>query len=218
MYRPALFREERIEPMHELMRAHPFATLVSLQLGALSADHLPLVLHPEFSNNGTLRGHIAKGNPLWENHAGRMEALAIFQGPNAYVTPSWYPSKKQHGKVVPTWNYAVVHAFGDLQFVEDPDWLLDHLSVLTRQQESHRPVPWKVADAPREYLARQLKGIVGIELEISRLEGKWKVSQNRDAQDRLGVQRGLLLEPGEDAAAIANLIGLRAGSIRTKSG
>lgn len=207
MYQPALFREERIEPMHELMRAHPFATLVSLQPGGLSADHLPLVLHPELLKLGTLRGHIAKGNPLWTSHAGPMEVLAIFQGPHAYVTPSWYPSKKEHGKVVPTWNYAVVHAFGELHFVEDPDWLLDHLDALTRQHESHRQAPWKVADAPPGYLAQMLKGIVGIEVEIGRFEGKWKVSQNRDARDRLGVQQGLLLEQREDAAAIAKLIG-----------
>ncbi|MBI4724558.1 MAG: FMN-binding negative transcriptional regulator [Rhodomicrobium sp.] len=206
MYQPPLFLEERIEIIHELMRAHPFATLVSLQSGNLSADHLPLVLHPELSDKGTVRGHIAKGNPLWKFSAGSMEILAIFQGPQAYVTPSWYVSKKEHGKVVPTWNYAVVHAFGELQFVEDQDWLLDHLNVLTRQHESHRPVPWEVGDAPHDFLARLLEGIVGIEFVINRLEGKWKVSQNRDEQDRLGVQRGLRLEQDEDATAISHLI------------
>lgn len=206
MYQPPIFREERIEVMHQLMRAHPFATLVSLQDGALSADHLPLALVEETGSPGRLRGHVAKGNPLWSAGMGDNEALAIFQGPQAYVTPSWYPSKSEHGKVVPTWNYAIVHARGTLSFHSDPSWLLDHLVNLTGKQESTRPSPWQVSDAPDEYIERQLKGIVGVELEVTSLEGKWKVSQNKDEQDRSGVVSGLQQEGTREAEAVANLV------------
>jgi transcriptional regulator len=208
MYQPPHFREDRIEVMHDLMRAHPFATLISVQAGCLSADHLPLVVSPELSEKGTVRGHIAKANPLWKQREDLSPTiLAVFQGPQAYVTPSWYPSKKEHGKVVPTWNYALVQAHGELEFHDDPVWLLEHLREITRRQEGHRQVPWEVSDAPDEFIARQLNGIVGIEFAVTRLEGKWKVSQNRSEQDRNGVQRGLLLEPGEDAVAVSRLVG-----------
>lgn len=214
MYQPPLFHEERIDVMHDLMRAHPFATLVTSQGGGLAADHLPLVVHPELSDRGTLRGHIARGNPLWQGHverggkAGEVAGavLAVFQGPQAYITPSWYPSKKAHGKVVPSWNYAVVQAHGSLRFHQESDWLLGHLEELTRRNEGHRPVPWEVSDAPRDFIDRQLKGIVGIEIMVERLDGKWKVSQNRTDEDRRGVERGLLLEPGENAAAMSELV------------
>ena len=208
MYQPPHFKEDRIEVMHELMRAHPFATLVSVQDGRLAADHLPLVIFPELSEKGTVRGHIAKANPLWKERAKLSPAiLAVFQGPQAYVTPSWYPSKKEHGKVVPTWNYAVVQAHGELVFHDDPVWLAEHLQEITQRQEKHRPDPWAVNDAPDDYMARQLKGIVGIEFVIRQLEGKWKVSQNRNEQDRVGVQQGLLLEAGDDAVAVSRLVG-----------
>ena len=206
MYQPPLFREERPEVMHGLMRAHPFATLVMLEEGALSANHIPLVIHPELSENGVLRGHVSKGNPLWTKHDPTVEALAIFQGPQHYVTPSWYPSKKAHGKVVPTWNYAVVHAYGTLETYEDPTRLLAHLNELTNRNEIERPVPWEVSDAPDEFVAKQLKGIVGLEIAITRLEGKWKVSQNRDEKDRRGVSRGLVVENDRDAAAMSDLV------------
>lgn len=207
MYQPPHFREDRIEVMQELMRAHPFATLVSVQEGRLAADHLPLVIFPELSEKGTVRGHIAKADPLWKEREGLSATiLAVFQGPQAYVTPSWYPSKKEHGKVVPTWNYAVVQAHGELVFHDDPVWLVEHLQEITQRQEEHRPAPWAVHDAPNDYMARQLKGIVGIEFVISQLEGKWKVSQNRNEQDRMGVQQSLLLEAGDDAVAVSRLV------------
>lgn len=206
MYQPPQFREDRKEIMHELMRTHPFATLITIKDGDICADHLPLLIHSEVSQYGTVRGHVAKGNPLWRRGNDGPNALAIFQGPQAYITPSWYPSKKEHGKVVPTWNYAVVHARGEIRFIDDRDWLAAHLIELTTRQERDRPVPWKISDAPEDYVERQLKGIVGLELEITSLEGKWKVSQNRDAKDRKGVQRGLLLERDKDAAAIAKLV------------
>jgi len=206
MYQPPQFREDRKEVMHELMRLHPFATLISIKDGDICADHLPLLVHSEVPKYGIVRGHIAKGNTLWGSRTGATSALAIFQGPQAYITPSWYPSKKEHGKVVPTWNYAVVHARGEMRFIDDRDWLAAHLIELVERHERHRPAPWKISDAPEDYIERQLKGIVGLELEVTSLEGKWKVSQNKDATDRKGVQHGLLLEPGKDAAAIAKLV------------
>ena len=211
MFQPPLFREDRIEVMHALMRAHPFATLVNSATGPLTADHVPLVLHPELSETGTLRGHLAAANPLWRamrdrGGTGPIEVLAVFQGPQTYVTPSWYPSKKAHGKVVPTWNYAVVHAHGTLRFHDETDWLMAHLSELTNRQESHRPEPWAVTDAPDDFTAKQLKGLIGFEIAIDSLTGTWKVSQNKSGEDREGLERGLLAENTEEAAAILNLV------------
>lgn len=206
MFQPPIFREERIEVMHDLMKEHPFATLVSSENGHLSADHLPFAVHSELSENGILRGHIAAGNPLCRGTQERMDVLAVFQGPQAYVSPSWYPSKQEHGKAVPTWNYAVVHAYGVLRFSKDPDWLKDHLVELTSRNESHRTSSWAVSDAPSDYLARQLKGIVGIEIEVETLSGSWKVSQNKADQDRAGVVAGLLRENATQAAAVSDLV------------
>ncbi len=212
MYEPPHFREDRLDILHDAMRAHPLATLVSHRAGRLTADHIPLVIHAEASAVGTLRGHIAKANPLWRQRQPATDVLAIFQGPQAYVTPSWYPSKKEHGKVVPTWNYVVVHAHGTLRFIEDAGWLLAHLDTLTTGQERDRPAPWHVTDAPDDFLAGQLKGIVGIEIEIADLQGKWKASQNRNAADRAGVREGLRREDRPDAAALADLIDIDAPS------
>lgn len=206
MYQPPLFRVDKIELMHEFMLAYPFATVISTQEGVISADHLPLAIHPELSEKGTIRAHIAKGNPLWLKRDSFMEVLVIFHGPQAYITPSLYPSKKQHGKVVPTWNYAIVHAYGELRFIDDEEWILEHLIELTKREESDRPETWKVSDAPDHYIAKQMKGIVGIEIQITKLEGKWKVSQNKDDQDRAGVQGGLELEQDPNAIAISQLI------------
>lgn len=206
MYRPPHFREDRIDVLHDLIRAHPLATLVALGREGLIANHLPLVLHGDLSENGTLRGHISRANPLWTAFDAKVEALTIFQGPESYITPSWYASKKEHGRVVPTWNYAVVHAQGPLGIVDDVSWLRAHLDTLTLQQEGERPVPWEVADAPDDFVERQLKGIVGIELPIGRIEGKWKVSQNRNEGDRVGVSRGLQFESGGTTSAMSDLV------------
>lgn len=206
MYQTANFREDRVDVLHGLIRAHPLATLVAFGQAGLIGNHLPFVLHDELAENGTLRGHIARANPLWKDFHPAIDVLAVFQGPDNYITPSWYPSKKEHGRVVPTWNYAVVHAYGPLRIIEDPEWLRAHLDELTCQQESERPVPWGVSDAPDDYIAGQLKGIVGIEMPISRIEGKWKVSQNRKDQDRTGVSRGLKLESGGVASGMSDLV------------
>jgi transcriptional regulator len=206
MYQIAAFREERIDVMHALIRAHPLATLVTCAGRTLEANHLPLLIDPSPAPHGTLRGHVARANPLWRQpHAGG-EALAIFQGPQTYVTPSWYPSKRETGRVVPTWNYAVAHAYGPLIVRDDRDWLRDLVSRLTDQQEGGLPQPWGIGDAPAEYIERMLAAIVGFELPIARLEGKWKVSQNRLDADRAGVIDGLAGRGDPQAQAMADLV------------
>ncbi|MCF6303116.1 MAG: FMN-binding negative transcriptional regulator [Devosiaceae bacterium] len=206
MFQPPIFREARIEVMHALMKNHPFATLVSLASGHLSADHLPLVLHPDIGVNGTLRGHIAVGNPLFGREEGPIEVLVVFQGPQAYISPSWYPSKKEHGKVVPTWNYAVAQARGILRFIRDLDWLMAHLRELSKRHEGSRADPWAVNDAPKDFIAAQLKGIVGIEIEVNSLVGKFKVSQNKSTADKQGVALGLLEEKSDHGRAMSDIV------------
>lgn len=205
MYEVAAFRETRIEVMHALIRAHPLATLVSAGGGALEANHLPLLIDPDPVPNGTLRGHVARANPLWRQPPDG-EVLAVFHGPQVYVTPSWYPSKREHGKVVPTWNYAVVHVRGPLVIRDDRDWLLDLVSRLTAGQESPMPQPWAVGDAPADYIERMLEAIVGIEIPVTRIEGKWKVSQNRSEADRTGVAAALVQSDDPRNRAMAALV------------
>ena len=192
--------------MHALMRAHPLASLVTCIEGAIEANHLPLLVDPSPAPLGTLRGHVARANPLWRQLQAGREALAIFQGPQAYVTPSWYPSKQESGQVVPTWNYAVVHAYGPLVVHDDRDWVRDLVTRLTVQQESGLPQPWGIHDAPADYIERMLSAIVGIELPLVRLEGKWKVSQNRNDADRAGVVAGFSAQTDPGLQAMAGLV------------
>lgn len=191
MYQVAAFREERVEVMHTLIGANPLATLVALTAQGLEANHIPLLIDPEPAPFGTLRGHVARANPLWHTFCAASEVLAVFQGPAGYITPSWYPGKVQTGKVVPTWNYAVVHAHGPLRIHEDAAWLRALVTQLTAKQESRRNNPWQVTDAPEDYVDAMLQAIVGIEIPVTRLQGKWKMSQNRLPQDRDGVIAGL---------------------------
>lgn len=206
MYLPAQFREERSEVLAHIVREHPLATLVTLGADGLMANHVPLELDPEPTPHGTLRGHLARGNPQWRDFRPEVEALAIFQGPGSYVSPSWYATKRETGKVVPTWNYAVVHAQGPLVIHDDVAWLRALVERLTKWQEGRFPVPWKVSDAPEEFIERQLKAIVGIEIPIRRIEGKWKMSQNRPATDRRGVVAGLDALGDEQSRAVAALV------------
>lgn len=205
MYQAGAFREERVDVMHALMRSHRLATLVTVHDGVPEANHLPLLIDPDPSPFGTLRGHVARANPVWRQSGGR-EVLAVFQGPQAYVTPSWYPSKRETGQVVPTWNYAVVHAYGPLVVHDDREWLRTLVTRLTDQQEAALPQPWRVDDAPADYLNRMLGAIVGIEIPIDRLVGKWKVSQNRNTADRSGVAEGLGALYDPQARAMADLV------------
>jgi len=175
---------------HKLIEDQPFASLITVGSSGLFASHIPMVLEQNGAM-GQLRCHISRANPQWRDYTDSVEALAIFSGPQHYITPSWYPEKQETGKVVPTWNYVVVHAYGHLKVIEDGEWLMAHLANLTNIHEAESPVPWKIGDAPADYIAALLKGIVGLEMTVERLEGKWKVSQNRSAEDRSGVVRGL---------------------------
>ena len=209
MYQPPAFREVRVEALHALMRAHPLATLVISGPTGIEANHLPLLLHDRGSGDACLSGHFANGNPLLralEEARGGLPALAVFHGPEHYVSPSWYPSKQQHGKAVPTWNYAVVHAHGVLRPMEKGESLRAHLDALVAGQEAGRSPPWSPKDAPVEFIAKMMKGIVGFNFEIDRLEGKWKLGQNRSAEDRAGVIRGLAGEEDAGAADLAAMM------------
>jgi transcriptional regulator len=206
MYLPAHFSEPRTEVLHALMRARPLATLVTLAAGALDANHIPLHLAPEVGALGTLRGHVARANPLWRECAPGGDVLAIFHGPDAYITPGWYPTKAQTGKAVPTWNYAVVHAHGALRAVDDRVWLRAHLAALTAQHEAASAQPWQMEDAPADYIEKMLGAVVGIEITITRLTGKWKTSQNQVPENQAGVAHGLRERAGADALAMAALV------------
>jgi len=206
MYLPAHFEETRLEILHSLIVQHPLATVVTLSAEGLNANHIPMELDPAPPPRGTLRGHVSRANPMWQDFSSEVGALAIFQGPESYITPSWYQTKQESGKVVPTWNYAVVHAYGELRIVEDATWLRALVGRLTDRHEAQRPQPWEVADAPSAYIEGQLGGIVGIEISIARLIGKWKVSQNRPEADRTGVVQGLQQLGKFEAACMADLV------------
>lgn len=206
MYTPKHFEEPRVDVLHELMRRHSLATLVTMGGNGLEANHIPLFLSPGGGALGTLRGHVSRANPMWRNADPGVEALAVFAGPDAYVSPSWYATRRETGQAVPTWNYVVAHAYGPLRVIEDPDWLRAHVEELTRAHEDGRPDGWSVKEAPADYTARLMAGIVGIEMTLSRIEGKWKVSQNQPPQNRAGVIRGLEASGSEAAAAIAKLV------------
>jgi transcriptional regulator len=190
VYIPNANREDRLSVLHKLMDDQPFASLITVGLSGLFASHIPMVLEQN-GVKGVLKGHVSRANTQWRDYFPSVEALAIFSGPQHYITPSWYPAKQETGKVVPTWNYVVVHAYGHLRVIEDGEWLMAHLRQLTKIHEAGSPVPWQVGDAPADYVASQLKGIVGLEMAIGRIEGKWKVSQNRSERDRDGVAKGL---------------------------
>jgi len=205
MYLPDHFRVEDVPQMHALMRARPFAALVSAGAAGLYASHLPTVLKDD-DPLGVVECHLARANPHWKDLAEGNEALMIFQGAEGYITPNWYPSKAQDGKVVPTWNFAVVHAYGRPEVVNDADWLRRHVTELTAQQERDQAKPWAPTDAPARYIDVMLRGIVGFRFAIARLEGKWKMSQNREMKDRQGVVRGLGARAGGDDLETAELV------------
>lgn len=210
MYQPPHFREDRLEVQHGLMRAHPLGLLITSGPGGLQANPIPFLVYADASTHGTLRAHLARGNPQWRELAAVEQCLVVFQGPQEYVSPSWYPTKRETGKVVPTWNYVTVHAWGRPQVIDDAAWLRRQLDDLTLLKEGVRPAPWTVDDAPAQYVMAQMKGIIGVELPIARIEGKWKVSQNRPEPDRAGVVAGLRQE-GVAAAPMAALVAERGG-------
>lgn len=201
MYTPAHFREDRIDVLQQAIRSAGPATLVSMTEDGLFASHAPLMLDPSPAPYGTLIGHLAKANPHVRLADPAVRTLVIFQGPNGYITPSYYAAKQEHGKVVPTWNYAAIHAYGTLETFDDPVRLLDVVTKLTDQHETPRTQPWAVSDAPDDFIQGMLRGIIGIALPIARLEGKIKMSQNRPATDQAGVIDGLRLEGRDELAA-----------------
>ena len=209
MYIPAAFKEERPERMVELMRAHPLATLVTLGSEGLVASHLPMLYVPGEGEAGALHGHLAKGNPQWKDLREGVEALAIFHGPQAYISPSWYVTKQETGRVVPTWNYSVVHVYGALDVYTDAERLRAHLAALTASQEGRFQRPWSVDDAPADYVDGMQRAVVGVSLRIRRMEGKWKMSQNRPAADREAVVAALTAQGDEASLEVAELV--RAG-------
>jgi transcriptional regulator len=208
MYNPAHFAEDRVEVLFEFIAQHPLATLVTCGADGPEATHVPVVPHPESGPHGTLRCHLARANP----HADLLDGanvLAIFQGESQYITPSWYPSKREHGKVVPTWNYLVAHVRGRARIFEDSARIVEHVKALTESQERIFEMPWSVDDAPRDYIDGLSKAIVGVEIMIDSLQGKWKVSQNRPDADRAGVVEGLKGIGTEPAAEMARFVSHR---------
>jgi transcriptional regulator len=206
MYLPPAFAEDRIEVKHGLIRAYPLGTLIVNTEEGPSADLIPFMLYPDEGEHGVLRAHVARANPVWKALADGASVLAVFQGPEAYISPNWYETKRVTGKAVPTWNYAMVQVRGTAHAVEDTAWLRRLLDDLTNVHEQTMPEPWSVSDAPPDYMATMLRAIVGIELPIASIKGKWKVSQNREIADRANVAEGLR-ERG--AAGMAALVAER---------
>lgn len=187
MYLPAHFAETRTEELHRILEENPLGSLVTHTAAGLDANHLPFEFDPARGPQGVLQAHIARANPLWKEITGEAEVMVIFRGPHGYVSPSWYPSKHETHRHVPTWNYEVVHAHGRLRFVEDEKFVRGIVARLTRRHEAGEPHPWKMGDAPTEYLDQMLKMIVGLEVEVTRWEGKRKLGQNREMRDRDGA-------------------------------
>jgi transcriptional regulator len=200
------FKAQDLTVLQDLIRAHPLGTWVSVTPSGLDVNHVPFLLDPTHGPNGALLGHVARANPIWQSFSRDTPSVVVFQGPETYITPSWYPSKKAHGKAVPTWNYTVVHARGMPQTVEDRDWLRQHVSDLSQQQEAGQQEPWQVSDAPDNYIDAMLKAVVGIVIPIDALEGQWKNSQNRPPEDVSGTVAGLRARGDAQADAMADLV------------
>ena len=205
MYIPRSFAETDRATLHAFMDAHPFAALITSR-GELFGTHLPLILRPDDGPLGTLEGHIARANAHHQLAGPEAEALVIFSGPDAHITPTWYPSKAESGKVVPTWNYVAVHVRGTVRFIDDADFLRAHVTRLSNRHEPARGSAWTTSDPPAEYVTQQLRAIIGVEVAISTIEGKWKMSQNRAAVDVLGVEAGLRASGAAVDAAVADLV------------
>jgi transcriptional regulator len=206
MYIPYANQEDRVSVMRSLIADSPLATLVTLSSTGLFASHIPMELRDDGSEFGVLQGHVARGNAQWRDFDSNVDALAIFAGHQHYITPNWYPGKLEHGKEVPTWNYVVVHAYGPLRVIDDSEWLRKFVTKLTDTHEARSPVPWKVTDAPEDFVNAMLKAIVGVEIPVRRMQGKWKVSQNRTESDREGVVKGLTQRNTPESLAMKELV------------
>jgi transcriptional regulator len=206
MYVPKHHEEIDLQVMHTLIQAHSLGAWVTLDDNGFNADHIPFILDGSRGQHGTLRAHVARANPVWQTLNAAAPSLVIFQGPQTYITPNWYPSKQLNGKVVPTWNYAVVHAHGTAKIIHDRDWLSQTITDLTNQHESAQALPWKVSDAPAEFIDRLLDAIVGIEIPITRIVGKWKVSQDEARPDRLSTSEALAKLGDANSLAMSDLV------------
>jgi len=191
MYTPQINAENDLPTLQQFVHNNPLCALVTETKQGMVASHIPMLLHADNTEFGVLRGHVARANPQWQDFTASEQALGIFTGPQHYISASWYPEKATHGREVPTWNYVAVHVYGLLRTMEDPAWLLEHLRTLTDKSEVIAKIPWKVADAPPEFISKLSRAIVGLELQVSRFEGKWKVSQNRNDRDAAAVMDGL---------------------------
>ena len=203
MYTPAHFDETRPELLHQLVRDHPLGLLITQGANGLDANPIPFLLDAEAGGHGVLRAHVARANPVWREARTDVETLVVFQGPQAYITPNWYPAKAETGKVVPTWNYITVQARGKLVVRDDAAWVHALVTRLTQRHEATQPRPWAVGDAPADYIETMLRAIVGIEISLASLRGKWKMSQNRLSADREGLSRGLRQQADEQSLAVA---------------
>jgi transcriptional regulator len=206
MYQPLPHRQDQLEAQHALMRSHPLGLLISHGAQGLEANSIPFLIDPKASKLGTLQAHMARANGQWRSLSEAADALVIFQGADHYITPSWYETKRETGKVVPTWNYVMVQARGRPRVIEDAAWLRTQIEALTRSQESARAAPWAVGDAPAEFVEAQIKAIIGVEIEITDISGKWKASQNRPAADRAGVVAGLRGMGDEASLEMASIV------------
>jgi transcriptional regulator len=213
MYQPPAFREDHVEVQHQLIRAYPLGLLITAGPAGLLANLFPFLLDSEGTDKGTLRLHIARANPQWRELESVEECLVVFCGPQDYVTPSWYETKRETGKVVPTWNYVTVHVWGRPRVIHDDVWLRRQIEDLTDSRERLRAAPWKVDDAPPDFIAAQMRAIIGVEIPISRIEGKWKMSQNRPEADRAGVVAGFR-EAGAAGEAIAAIVEERGRALK----
>ena len=206
MYLPKHFEERDPERLRSFIKHYPLGSLVTATESGLDANHIPFLCADTGNAAGTLHGHIARANPLWREVVRDATALVIFRGPDGFISPTWYPSKRENARVVPTWNYAVVHVHGVLRFVDDPAWVRSHVEALTREHEGKRDAPWAVTDAPADFIEKMVAAVVGVEISITRLVGKWKVSQNRSISDRVGVVEALERETVPSGTTIAALI------------
>jgi transcriptional regulator len=205
---PKIHEETRLDVLHDLIRAHPLGTWVSADEGEgeLIVNHIPFMLDGSRGEFGTLFGHVARANPIWKASPSELASVIVFRGPQTYITPSWYPSKHQNGRAVPTWNYAVATVHGYPKFIDDREWLYEHLGHLTDAHEASQALPWKIGDAPEEFTDKLVGAVVGVEITVQRIEGKWKTNQNRPEPDKLGVVAGLLEKGDDESVAMASLV------------
>lgn len=200
------FQENNLELQHAHIQKHPLATVISMGIEGIVVNHFPLVLSDQKTGNGTLQGHVARANTFWKDFDRTIDVMAVFHGVDHYITPTYYPSKIEHDKVVPTWNYAVVHASGPLHIIQDKDWILKHLNELTDSHEKENEVPWSVDDAPQNFIDVQLRGIVGFEIPISKIVGAMKMSQNKNEKDSVGIMQGLRENGSTAGSKIAKIV------------